>query len=172
MRPTDRNHDWFDLALCVFTVIAGLLLYAAPTRLIDGPDIMPAWPLMAIFLWSGMRPRFMPPVIIFLIGLTQDLLTQSPLGVWAFSYMAAIALTRFRGDDGMPRDLPPIWLRFCLAMGAASLIAFGLGAWAVDGLPDWRKLLIESLSSILMFPLIAFVSLRRRRGSRSGLIGG
>ena len=172
MRPADRNQDYWDLGLCVFTVFAALVLYAAPTRLIEGPDLMPAWPLMVIFLWSGLRLRFMPPIVIFLIGLIQDLLTGAPMGVWALSYMAALTLTRFRGEDGMPRDLPPIWVRFCAAMLIAAGVAYAAGSLALGELADWRPIVIEAAASILMFPMLAFLSLRRRRSSRAGLIGG
>ena len=168
MRPADRNQDFWDLGLCVFTVFLALVLYAAPTRIIDGPDLMPAWPLMVVFLWSGMRPRFMHPVVVFFIGLIQDLLTGAPMGLWALSFMTAIAIARFRDEDGMPRDLPPIWVRFCLAMTIASAVAYLAGSWALEAFADWRPILIETAASILTFPLLAFISLRRRRGGRSG----
>jgi len=171
-KPVEHGTSYWAAAWCVVTVFLALIVQAAPTRLMDGVNIMPTWPLMAIFLWSGLRPRFMPPFIIFAIGLTQDLLTGAPMGVWAFSYLVTMAVFRFRGEDGMPRDLPPIILRFLGVLALAHTLAYLTGSWSLDQFADFRPLLVEAIATILMFPLLAFLSLRRRRSSRTGFIGG
>lgn len=170
--PTDRNSPWMAAAGCILSVLAALIVVAAPTRLFDGITVMPTWPLMAIFLWSGMRPQFMPPIAVFAIGLTQDLLTGAPMGVWALSYLVSIAVFRFRGEDGMPRDLPPVLVRFAGTLLLAHGIAFITGSLALEQMADLQPLIIEILATILMFPLLAFLVLRRRRASRTGFIGG
>ncbi|WP_300541318.1 rod shape-determining protein MreD [Maricaulis sp.] len=171
-KPTERDALWLSAIGCILTVLAALIVQAAPTRLIDGITVMPTWPLMAIFLWSGLRPQFMPPVAVFAIGLAQDLLTGAPMGVWALSYLIAIAVFRFRGEDGMPRDLPPVFARFAATLLLAHAIAFAAGSFALEQMADLQPLIIEIVATILMFPLIAYLVLRRRRGGRSGFIGG
>lgn len=170
-KPVERSSPIWPAVICVLSVLAALIVQAAPTRLIDGITVMPTWPLMAIFLWSGLRPRFMPPVAVFAIGLTQDLLTGAPMGVWALSYLVAISVFRFRGEDGMPRDLPPILARFAGTLLLAHGVAFAAGSFALEQMADFQPLIIEVLATILMFPLVAFLVLRRRRPSRAGLIG-
>jgi len=171
-KPTDRNSPWLAAIGCILSVLAALLVQAAPTRLLDGITVMPTWTLMAIFLWSGMRPQFMPPIAVFAIGLAQDLLTGAPMGVWALSYLVSIAVFRFRGEDGMPRDLPPVLARFAGTLLLAHGIAFAAGSFALEQFADLRPLIIEIVATILMFPLLAFLVLRRRRSSRTGFIGG
>jgi rod shape-determining protein MreD len=173
MRKTkDTNAIYWDLGFCVFTILLALIVQAAPTRLLDGVNIMPTWPLIAIFLWAGLRPSFMPPIVVFAIGLTQDLLTGAPMGVWAMSYLVALAAFRFRGEDGMPRDLPPVLLRFLFMLLLAHTVAYLVGSWALGQFADLMPLIVEATATILMFPLLAFLALRRRRSSRSGFIGG
>ena len=171
-KPTDRSAVWLSALLCIVTVLLALVMQAAPTRLIDGISVMPTWPLMAIFLWSGLRPHFMPPIVVFAIGLTQDLLTGAPMGVWALSYLVAIAVCRVRGEDGMPRDLPPVLLRFGATLLLAHSIAFAAGSFALEQMADLQLLIIELAATMLMFPLLAFLALRNRRASRAGFIGG
>ncbi|MHA6287109.1 rod shape-determining protein MreD [Maricaulis sp. CAU 1757] len=170
--PSERQSVAWPAAFCVLTVLAALILQATPTRLVDGITVMPTWPLMVIFLWSGLRPRFMPPIVVFAIGLTQDLLTGAPMGVWALSYLVSISVFRFRGEDGMPRDLPPILIRFAGTLVLAHAIAFAAGSFALEQLADVQPLIIEVIATILMFPLLAFIVLRRRRSGRTGFIGG
>lgn len=170
-KPTERRTSYWSGVACVLSVIVALILQAS--EIVEGVNvIMPSWPLMVIFLWAGLRPQFMPPIAIFTIGLLQDLLADSPMGIWALSYLISIAIFRFRGEDGMPRDLPPILLRFSGALVVSHLIAFAVGSLAQGQLTDGRVLMIKAIATILMFPLVAFLALRRRRGSRSGFIGG
>lgn len=171
-RPNERRTPYWAAAGCVLSIVAALLFHAAPTRLIEGLSIMPSWPLMVIFLWSGMRPYFMPPFAVFLIGLTQDLLTGAPMGVWALSYLVSISVFRFRGEEGMPRDLPPIVLRFSGTLLLAHTIAYLAGSVLPGNPANLQPLIIEAVASILMFPLLAFLVVRNRRSSRSGFIGG
>ncbi|MGK0266931.1 MAG: rod shape-determining protein MreD [Maricaulis sp.] len=171
-KPTERQTSHWAAAGCAVSIFTALVVQAAPTQLIDGVNIMPTWPLIAIFLWSGLRPHFMPPIIVFSIGLCQDLLTGAPMGVWALSYLVAMAAFRFRGEDGMPRDLPPILARFAGTLLLAHTIAYGAGSAALGQLADLRPLIIEATATMLMFPLIAYLALRRRRSSRTGFIGG
>ena len=171
-KPTERNSPWMAAAGCIASVLIALVVQASPTRLVDGMTIMPTWTLMAIFLWAGARPQFMPPIAVFAIGLTQDLLTGAPMGVWALSYLVAISVFRFRGEDGMPRDLPPVLLRFGGTLLLAHGIAFAAGSFALEQLADLQPLIIEIIASILMFPLPAYLVLRRRRSRGSGFIGG
>ncbi|WP_339748935.1 rod shape-determining protein MreD [uncultured Maricaulis sp.] len=171
-KPSERKTSHWAAAACALSVFAALVVQAAPTQLIDGVNIMPTWTLIAIFLWAGLRPHFMPPIIVFAIGLCQDLLTGAPMGVWALSYLVAIAAFRFRGEDGMPRDLPPILARFAGTLLLAHAIAYLMGSWSLDEWADLRPLIIEATATMLMFPLIAYLSLRGRRSSRTGFIGG
>lgn len=171
-KPTERNSPWLAAFGCVVTVLLALIVQAAPTRLLDSVTIMPTWTLMAIFLWSGVRPHFMPPIAVFAIGLTLDLLTGAPMGVWALSYLVSIAVFRFRGEDGMPRDLPPVIVRFAATLLLAHGIAFAAGSVALEEMADLQPLIIELLASILMFPLVAYLVLSRRRSRGSGFIGG
>ena len=171
-KPTDRQSPWLAALGCVLSVLLALVMQAAPTRLVDGVNIMPTWPLVAIFLWAGVRPQFMPPIAVFAIGLTQDLLTGAPMGVWALSYLIAIAAFRFRGEEGMPRDLPPVIIRFGGTLLLAHGIAFTAGSFALEQMADLQPLIIEIVATLLMFPMVAYLVLRRRRGGRTGFIGG
>lgn len=168
----ERRSSWVPGAVCVVTVLLALIVQAAPTKLVDGVNIMPTWPLMAVFLWSGLRPHFMPPIAVFAIGLTQDLLTGAPMGVWALSYLISIAVFRFRGEDGMPRDLPPIFARFAGALLLSHTIAYVAGSLALGQMADMRPLIVEATATILMFPLLAWFTLKNRRSRSTGFIGG
>ncbi len=48
--------------------------------------------LMPLYFWCLVRPDLMPPLAAFVLGLFQDLLSGSPPGIWAASFIAAYAI--------------------------------------------------------------------------------
>lgn len=168
MRPPIETRPPFGLMVwAVISMILSLAFYSAPLRIAGGPDLMPMLPLMAIFIWSTVRPRFIPPIVIFVVGILQDVLTGGVLGVWALAYLVAMIVTRSRDEDGPNREIGPVWIRFLATLVIAIIVAWSAGSLAIGQMAPVRPLLIEAVASGLMFPLIALGSIRRRglRGS-------
>jgi len=151
----------------VLGLILSLAFYAAPLRIANGPDLMPMLPLMTLFIWSTVRPRFIPPIVIFIIGILNDVLTGGVLGVWALAYLMSLTIARSRDEDGPTREFGPVWIRFLVVLAIAIPVAWAAGSLAIGQLAPVRPLLIEGMASALMFPLLALLFVRRRslRGS-------
>ncbi|WP_421790958.1 rod shape-determining protein MreD [Hyphobacterium sp.] len=168
MRPPIETRPPYGLMVwAVISLLLSLAFYAAPLRIAGGPDLMPMLPLIALFIWSTVRPRFIPPIVVFVVGILQDVLTGGVLGVWALSFLIAMIITRSRDDDGPNREIGPVWVRFLATLAIAIIVAWSAGSLAIGQMAPVRPLLIEAVASGLMFPLIALVSIRRRslRGS-------
>ena len=161
--PIERRPPYGLVIWCVVTLILSLLLYAAPARLTQTTDLMPLLPLIVLFIWSTIRPYFIPPLVIFAIGIFQDLLTGGPMGIWAFSYLAALTIMRVRKEDSTTRDLGPLWFRFVATTAIAVSIAWAIGSLAIGGPAAVQPMAIEAAASILMFPLIALLAVRKRQ---------
>ena len=52
-----------------------------PLHIPEFSRVAPLLPLMAIYHWAIFRPRLLPAYAVFLIGLFQDILTGTPIGV-------------------------------------------------------------------------------------------
>ena len=48
---------------------------------------MPLFGLMPVYFWGLVRPDLMPPWVALLVGLTEDLLSGGPPGIWALSFV-------------------------------------------------------------------------------------
>ncbi|VAV96504.1 hypothetical protein MNBD_ALPHA06-1775, partial [hydrothermal vent metagenome] len=86
------------IGLPALASIVGLLIYVAPVHFMGIAIPMPLFPLMAIFFWAMSRPQLMPPIVVFAIGLIQDLLTGGPLGLWAFAYLVSYTVMITQSD--------------------------------------------------------------------------
>lgn len=160
--PIEKRPPYFLVLWCVVTNILALVLHATPSRITEGPDWMPLWPLISLFLWSTIRPRFIPPIVIVAVGLVQDVLTGGPMGVWAASYLLAMIIMRTRREEGGPRELFPLWLRFAGVAAITFATAWAIGSLTLGMPAQVTSILIEAAVTLAIFPLIALIAVRGR----------
>jgi rod shape-determining protein MreD len=82
--------------------VCGVLCVALasfPVSFTSGLLPPPLLGLMPLYFWSVVRPDLMPPWAAFALGLTQDLLSGMPAGVWAASFIAAYAVVDRQRDS-------------------------------------------------------------------------
>jgi rod shape-determining protein MreD len=162
--PLERRSAWPTLAGMALTLIPSLLLHAAPTRLPTGMDLLPLLPLITLFIWAVRRPRYVPPWLIFLIGLLQDLLIGGPMGVWALSYLVSFSIARPRDEEG-GGEIGPVSLRFAVLTLIALAVAWGAGSVALGQPAGTADLVTEGVLTIILFPVFAFFFARRKERS-------
>jgi len=160
--PMERRSSLPTVLAMIVTLALGLFLHAAPTRIPQGPDLLPLLPLIVLYIWSVRRPSFVSPAVIFFVGLLQDLLSGGPMGVWAFSYLVAFGLARHRDADGAGLDPIPASARFAALAAIAFACAWVTGSAALGRVAGGGALLVEGVFTILIFPVFAWAFARRR----------
>ncbi|MEO1039749.1 MAG: rod shape-determining protein MreD [Pseudomonadota bacterium] len=150
-----------------FTLVLALIVQAAPTRIPNGPDLMPLLPLMVLYIWAVRRPGFTAPWVIFLVGLATDFLTGGLLGVWALSFLVGFAFARPPVEEPATPggELLPISLRFAALAGIVLVTAWAVGSLALGSWVSPAPLIADGVLSILLFPLLAFFFARRKERS-------
>lgn len=165
MRPSvERGNGGADLIFFIVTMLLALVLHALPSRLGSGPDLAPAFPLIALFIWSVRQPWFISPPVLLLVGVFQDLLAGAPMGVWALSFLVAFSALRIRETDGAG-EVGPLALRFALTAAAAFGVAWGAGSFAIGAPVAPGPLITEAILTILLFPIFAWLFARRKERS-------
>ena len=165
MRPSvERGNGGTDLVLFIVTMLLALVLHALPSRLGGGPDLAPAFPLIALFIWSVRQPWFISPPVLLLVGVFQDLLAGAPMGVWALSFLVAFSALRIRETEGAG-EVGPLALRFTLTAAAAFGVAWGAGSFAIGAPVAPGPLITEAVLTILLFPIFAWLFARRKERS-------
>lgn len=159
--PLERHSTWPTIVAMIVTLAASLLLHAAPTRLPTGADLLPLLPLITLYIWAVRRPRFVSPLLIFAVGLLQDLLIGGPMGVWALSYLLAFSLARPREEEG-GGEIGPVSVRFAVLATIALVIAWGAGSLALGQPAGTADLVTEGVLTIILFPIFAFLFARKK----------
>jgi rod shape-determining protein MreD len=86
MSPTTFSQRLDQIARQIvpcLSILLLILLGAVPTHLPYWSLIAPMLSLPAVFYWAVHRPDLLPPSIAFLLGLFQDAITGTPLGIGA-----------------------------------------------------------------------------------------
>jgi rod shape-determining protein MreD len=149
--------------LPVATTLFAALISVLPVHIPGYAALTPVFTLMAAYHWTIYRPDLLPPLALFAIGLTEDLLAGSPIGINALllllSRIAVLGYRRYFVD----RTFPFVWAGFTLLTVVA---LFGL--WALHcildlGLFDFRNTVIRTALTIAIFPLASFLLGRAQR---------
>lgn len=140
--------------LMLLAVFVLFILSAFPFEIAYLGEVRPFFMLMAVYYWTIMRPSLLPPLATFIIGIILDLLFNWPLGMNAVVLVTAQAVTLSQRKFLLGQLFLVIWVGF-------ALIAFGTGAvqWALFALFNMtlisiKSMLISSVLSVLLFPLM------------------
>jgi rod shape-determining protein MreD len=143
----------------LFTAVL-IVLAAAPVGL---SGLVAAAALPSVFFWTVFRPAAMPPAVVFLLGLLQDLLGFSPPGVGVLSLLLVHALA-LRGRHWLVKQsFLVVWLFFCLFAAVAAGLGWGLHALLSWQLPPWPPGLHQVGLAAGLYPALAWLLTRLHR---------
>ena len=151
--------------LPIATTLLAATIAILPVPVPGYAALTPAFTLMAVYHWTIYRPDLLPPIGVFAVGLTQDLLSGAPVGVGALVLLLARAAVLRARRYFINRTFPFVWTGFTLLTVTAML-----GLWALHcvidlSLLDFRNAVIRAALTIAIFPLASFMLGRAQRAT-------
>lgn len=142
------------------TTLALVLLGTLPLPLPGFATVMPWLTLMAVYYWSIYRPDLLPLVATFLLGLVQDSLGGTPLGlnVSVLLVVQGVVVSQRRFFHG--KTFLVEWWGFMLVAPGAALAAWVLVSLYFGVLVGPQPLAIQVLLSIALYPCLAWLFAR------------
>jgi len=116
----------------------------------------PALALIPLYYWTIHRPGLLPPWIIFVLGLAQDLATAGPVGLWPLVFLTAYAITlALRTEiEGLPMRFA--WAAFAAVCLLALFVGwFGASLYHGGFLPG-VPMALQALFTALLFPILGW----------------
>jgi rod shape-determining protein MreD len=149
--------------LPVATMLVAAVISVLPLRIPGYAALTPVFTLMAAYHWTIYRPDLLPPMALFAVGLTEDLLAGSPVGLNPLLLLLTRIAVLSNRRYFVNRQFPFVWTGFTLL----TIIAM-VGFWAANcvldlSLLDFRIVVIRAALTIAFFPLASFLLGRAQR---------
>ncbi len=154
---TARNLTPF--AFTVLLIVFGMVPLGVPNF---GP-IMPALGVIAVFFWLVYRPDLMPAWAVFLVGLIQDLLGGGALGVGVFVLLVVYAVLVGQRRYLAQANFFLVWLAFVPVAAGAFFLTWLFNSLISDTLLASGPAVSQYLSTVVFYPIIAWLFLQARR---------
>jgi rod shape-determining protein MreD len=132
-----------------------MLLSQAPLDITGQAALLPAVALCCVWFWSLFRPRTLPPPVVFLIGLTMDLLGYLPLGVGVFALLSVHGIARSLRRSLPTRGFAWIWIVFAAVATAASLTIWLLVMLLTFRLLSPYPAVFMAILTVAIYPVLA-----------------
>src|SRR5215472_8578388 len=95
--------------LPVATTLLAAVVSVLPVRIPGYAALTPVFTLMAAYHWTIYRPDLLPPLALFIIGLAEDLIAGSPIGINPLTLLLARAAVLGQRRYFVNRTFPFIW---------------------------------------------------------------
>ena len=149
--------------LPVATTLLAAVISVLPLQIPGYAALTPVFTLMAAYHWTIYRPDLLPPLALFAIGLTEDLLAGSPIGVNALLLLVTRMAVLVQRRHFVNRTFPFVWTGFTLLTVVAMVGLWVLHCLLNLTLLDFRGTIIRAALTIAIFPLASFLLGRAQR---------
>lgn len=165
MRPLflQRLDGWArasaPLALTLVVVVLKVVPLRLPAYAVIAPDLV----LMAVFYWTVHRPDLLRAWGAFVVGLLDDVLTGTPLGV--SSLVLLLVHWTIIAQHRLFRSLSFafLWLGFAIVAAGAKLVVVTLALVVGHGLIDPSIIFAQYAFTVAVYPLVSLLMGRAQR---------
>jgi rod shape-determining protein MreD len=147
----------------VATTALAALLSIEPLHIGGSAALTPGFTLMATYHWTIYRPELLQALILFLIGMIQDLLSGAPPGVTAVTLLLARAIILSCRHHFVDRQFLFRWAGFTVLTGGATLFLWALHSLLAEDFLDLRSPVLRAVLTVSAFPIASFLLGRSQR---------
>lgn len=162
MRPTFWHRlDSFARRLTPFGLTLILMLIGLmPFHMPEFSRVVPSLVVVAVYHWSIHRPNLLPASSVFLIGLLQDCLAGTPLGVNILILLTVFGIVLTQQRFFVNKSFAVVWLGFALVSGLASVVGWILISAFNLTLVSPDSMVAQYMITLGVFPLVSWSFLR------------
>ena len=141
----------------ILTTTIAALVAILPLQIPGYAALTPALALMAVYHWTIYRPDLLPAFALFAIGIGEDLLAGSLVGIGPLTLLVTRAVVLHSRRHFVGRPFPFVWAGFTLVAGATMI-----GLWVLHCLLEFslinpRNTVFRMVLTIAVFPAASFL---------------
>jgi rod shape-determining protein MreD len=154
---------WARHMMPAVTTMFLALVNVVPLVLPGISNVTPAMTLMAVFYWSIYRPDLLPAVVVFALGLVQDILLGYPIGLMALTLLAMHGITLNQRQAFLGKPFFVIWIGFAVISAGGFMLMWIMTCVLAADLLLTHAVLFQFAFTAVSFPLAAWVFVRIHR---------
>ena len=143
-----------------FITLILVVVSVVPLRILDFTSAVPLLPLISVYHWAIFRPYLLPVYAVFLIGVLQDILTGTPIGVNALVFLLVYGAVLSQKVFFTGRSFFVLWVGFALISAGASVINWLVFSILNVVVVGGQTAIIQYLLTLGFFPVTAWFFLR------------
>lgn len=147
----------------VGTTIVAMLVGMVPLPLPGYASVTAPLMLMCLFYWVIHRPDLLRPILVFMIGILQDLIGGTPIGMTPLALILAYWLLITQRRFFLGRSFVMLWIGFALVAALAAAVQWLVFAVMTASLLDATPAIVQALLGVALFPLVAYLLQRMHR---------
>ncbi len=120
-----------------------------------GP-VMPLLPLMSVYYWAVHRPELVPFAATGAVGLLQDIVSGTPMGLSALLLLAAHGVVAARNGLFRGRSFAVLWFGFSLIALGATMLAWILVSFYFGAFVAASPAAIQLFLTVALYPAAAW----------------
>jgi rod shape-determining protein MreD len=160
---------WSRQTTPVVTSLFMALLATVPIPVPWWLVIAPGLVLVIVFYWSVHRPNLIPFGALFLLGVLQDSLSGSAMGVASAVFMLVKYLVVSQRRHLIGKEFFQLWAGFALVILMAKLSAWSLASLVQGDILDPTITAVQTGVTIVLFPGVVWLLEHIRRVSLAGV---
>ena len=137
-----------------------VVLSVIPTHIPGYMEVAPILPLVAIYHWAIYRPNLLPILSVFILGLLQDMLLGTPVGLYGLVFLTVYGIVVSQRRFFAGKSFIFYWLGFAIISMLASFESYFLGSvWNIMFL-NFNAATFQYLILLGISPTLAWIFLR------------
>lgn len=139
------------------TVLLLIIIMMLPYNIGMIGDIMPYLTLIGVYYWSVFRASRLPIWTVFILGMLQDILLGSPLGMMSLLLIIVQQVIFIQGRQFLERDFVFNWFVFIMLALGFGVASWGIASLYIREILDFWSVLGQVLMTIAFYPVITWL---------------
>lgn len=137
-----------------FTILLLIIIMVLPYNIPLIGDIMPFLTLIGVYYWSVFKPELVPVSVVFVLGLLQDILLGSPLGLMSLLLVVVQQFIFYQGRQFLERDFLFNWFVFVMIVIGFGVLSWGITSFYLRVFLNFVDVIGQILLTIAFYPVI------------------
>ena len=133
--------------------VVATVLFAVPFQPFGFSLPEPVFAAAPVFAWALVRPGFLAPFAVLLMGLFLDLFWGGWMGLWPLSLLAAYAAVVWTRPMIIGQPFPVMWAWYGGSVAVTMLVAFIITELLTNNMPSLVGMGWQFLATLLLYPL-------------------